>query len=154
MSSWKPLFIAALALAQSGGSASPLTNFRGVVRDPASSAFPETTIFVQRWDWDMESKQFRAFNPPPIHIDSNGKFATYLPPGVYDVFVSSYWGEPIALKVEVAPTTPTELECDFQLSPLIPSEHQLVIDYSKPQLLVQPGQHKPSVCVSRKGQAP
>lgn len=147
---WKWLLLTVAILMPTGNTAKPLENFRGVVRDPAGGWFVETSIAVQRWEWDESSKRFHAVNPPPIHLDSNGKFSAYLTPGLYDVFVSSYWGEPIALKVEIAPLTPTELECDFRLSPLVPTISQQVIDLGKPGPLVAPHEPRPSACIARK----
>ena len=115
-------------------------NFRGVVRDPSGAGLPSASVLVQSWEWKDSAKHPRPFSKPPIPIqtDGEGRFSVNLPSGLYDVFVSHPVMDPVALKVKIAPTTQTNLGCDLQLSPLVPTADPLLVSpggnilYKKP----------------------
>ncbi len=96
------------------------SNFQGIVHDAAGAVLPGAAVIVQRWEWDPSTKHARLVTQPPVYTDDHGRFSVYLPFGFYDVFVSFIGLEPVAKKVEVKPVTPTNLDCELELSPVTP----------------------------------
>jgi hypothetical protein len=101
-------------------------NFTGVVSDQAGR-LSEVTIVVQHWELDPTSKRERPVQNPTITTDGNGRFAAYLPPGLYDVMFSHVVMEPTATKVKIEPIGSTTLDCQLQLSSLAPTAGPLKI---------------------------
>jgi len=125
----------------------PAENFRGLVRDAAGGGLPGASVLVQRWEWDHSTKRPRLVSTPPIQTDDEGRFSVYLPPGLYDVFVSYPVMEPVARKVEIKPVTPTNLDCRLELSPLAPTAGPLEVAPEQPRSSVL--EPPPSSCVAR-----
>jgi hypothetical protein len=135
-----------LAVDLASGGVGP-ENFRGVVRDAAGGGLPGASVLVQRWEWDRSTKRPRLVSTPPVQTDDEGGFSVYLPPGLYDVFVSYIAMEPVAVKVEIKPVTPTNLDCRLELSPLAPTAGPLEVAPEQPRSSVL--EPPPSSCVAR-----
>jgi hypothetical protein len=94
-------------------------NFSGVVRDAAQGGLFGATIVVQYWERDRASGHVQVISRTPIYTDDEGRFSTYLAPGLYDVFISHPVMDPIAKKIMIPPAKPIRLDCELRLSPLV-----------------------------------
>lgn len=126
------LFVVVLAAAMTGAGTMP-ANFQGIVHDPAGAMLPGAAIIVQRWEWDRTTSHARLISQPPIYTDNEGRFSVHLPPGLYDVFVSFIALEPVAKKFEIKAVTPTNLDCNLELSSVTPTAGGLQIFSESPQ---------------------
>ncbi len=115
------LFVLALTIAPLAPRGDMPATLRGVVRDPAGGGLYGASVLVQRWGWDRSLRQARLISQPPMRTDDEGRFSVYLPPGLYDVFISYIAMEPVAKKIEIRSVTPTNLDCRLELSPLTPT---------------------------------
>jgi hypothetical protein len=102
-------------------------NFAGIIRDPTGAGLSGASVVVERWEWDRSMRYPRAIAEPVVRTDEEGRFSAYLPPGLYDVFVSYPSMEPVAKKIEIKAVESTNLDCTLELSSLAPTAGGLEI---------------------------
>jgi hypothetical protein len=101
------------ALTLCAGMTEQTGTLRGVVRDASGAALGGATILVQHWEFNENRKHFVPVVEPVAYSDFQGRFSINLPPGKYDVFVSSLAFSPLAKKIKIEPGKETVLDCEL-----------------------------------------
>ncbi len=108
------LFLLSLGISKN----SPDGTLTGVITDPVGAIVQGVTIRVQHWKFD-KNFDARAECDVLLYSDKSGRFAIQLPPGVYDLFVTSPGMSPVAKEVEVKSGKRTILNLAMAISPLV-----------------------------------
>lgn len=101
----------------------PKENFHGVVRDPAGAVLAGAAIHVQRWRQDKAGWRPEVLTKPSTFSDRDGRFSFYLPPGLYDIFISHPIMRPFSEKIRIESDKETTLDCKLEFSPFIEMLH-------------------------------
>jgi hypothetical protein len=96
----------------------------GTVRDPIGAAIPRSHVVVH-WDWSGSSYVKNNIGTKEDTIattDANGEFSVDLPPGFYDVFISSTAFTPYCEKIRLTGHKSKKLNVKLKLSPVTSGE--------------------------------
>ena len=110
-------FTATLVLITVGlsSAAARAETLRGIVRDPNGALLKQAVLVIQRWASDSIHGP-RPEPPLAIEPDYQGRYTVNLPPGVYDVLVSSPCCSPQVKQVRLLPGENVQFNPDLTFS--------------------------------------
>ncbi|HMK20819.1 MAG TPA: carboxypeptidase-like regulatory domain-containing protein [Terriglobales bacterium] len=95
---------------------------KGVVTDSEGAVIAKARVFIH---WDGSSKMIVSGDAVPdisVLTDDKGAYTTAVPPGFYDLFVTSPAFTPVASKVIVKPGQPATFNAKLYVDPLVSKE--------------------------------
>ena len=95
---------------------SPVGALKGHIHGPAGGLGFESQVRIELWNFDEGVPH--TIVDKVIYTDSEGNFSVQLAPGVYDVFVSSVEGEPVAKRLKIISGKETTFSPKLKRSPL------------------------------------